>query len=80
MASNYNLTAMLKTPEKDSLDAVKEEPLLLKAAKLYLRSAGIEIPYAELEMRDDAVILHGAPNCDNILVCARGEKGIQSFL
>ena len=54
---------------------------ILRTARGYLRTAGIRIPHATLEVtaRNEA-ILHGVPEGGQILVCALNEDGIQNYL
>ncbi len=50
---------------------------LLESAASYLKAAGIMIPYATLEVRDTEVVMHGAPNCGEVLVCAFEGQGVE---
>jgi hypothetical protein len=57
----------------DNMNEQTRVPLhkkLFEAAKLYLRQAGIDLPYATLEVTADAAILHGAAHGSAILVCS----------
>ena len=79
----YSLSSLLKTTittgntDETKMSTCKK---LLRAAVNYLREAGIEIPYATLEVRGKEVVMHGVPHGGEILVCALEGSGIQNYL